>query len=35
MTKEKAEWENDSKVTEWLKLINTERTVENYRREFP
>ncbi len=29
------EWLNDPKVTEWLDLINTERTVENYKREFP
>ena len=29
------EWENDPKVVEWLDLINTERTVTNYKREFP
>jgi len=29
------EWKKDSYVKEWLKLINTERTVENYLREFP
>jgi integrase len=29
------QWLNDPKVSEWLMIINTERTVENYSREFP
>jgi integrase len=28
------DWLNDPKVVEWLDLINTERTVKNYKREF-
>lgn len=28
-------WLSDAKVVEWLKIINTERTVVNYKREFP
>jgi hypothetical protein len=28
-------WTKDPKVVEWFELLNNERTIKNYRNEFP